>query len=131
MQISPPSLKPGQQVFIRRGRWQILDVHQFEGCELLTVVSSEARHSPPFEARRSPASDRGGFAAESSGAFGSGGGAFNASVAATRRHFLTPFDEVEAVDRVRRPRFVRGAPWRRECRALLAADTPPGSLQSI
>jgi superfamily II DNA or RNA helicase len=96
MQNSPPPLKAGQQVSIRRGRWQILDVYPFDGCALLTVVSSERPSSP-----------------------------------AATRHFLVPFDDVETLVRARRPRFVRAAPWRRACRALLAADTPPGSLQSI
>src|SRR5216684_751016 len=46
------------------------------------------------------------------------------------RRFLTPFEVIEPVARRRAPRFVRGALWRRACRALIAADTPPGSLRA-
>jgi len=46
------------------------------------------------------------------------------------RRVILPFDIVEAADRVSRPRFVRGVTWRRACRALIAADGPPGSLRA-
>jgi superfamily II DNA or RNA helicase len=49
----------------------------------------------------------------------------------SERQFLTPFDDVVAVDRDRRLRLVRAAPWRRACRALLAGDVTPGSLRSV
>jgi superfamily II DNA or RNA helicase len=47
------------------------------------------------------------------------------------RGILAPFDDVEHVDRRTRPARVSRRLWRRACRALLAADTPPGSLVSI
>jgi superfamily II DNA or RNA helicase len=46
------------------------------------------------------------------------------------RRVILPFDIVETADRVSRPRFVRGVTWRRACRALIAADGPPGSLRA-
>jgi superfamily II DNA or RNA helicase len=50
--------------------------------------------------------------------------------AGVQRRVLTPFETIEAVDRPQRPRFVRPLRWRRACRALLSADTPPGALRS-
>src|SRR5258706_9680396 len=50
-------------------------------------------------------------------------------VGATRR-VLTPFDTIDLVDRPARPRLVRPERWRRACRGLLAANRPPGGLQS-
>jgi len=46
------------------------------------------------------------------------------------RHILTPFELVEPLDQAAVPRMVRAAPWRRSCRALLSAHTPPGSLRA-
>jgi SNF2 family DNA or RNA helicase len=46
------------------------------------------------------------------------------------RRILTPFDVVEDVGRSRRARVVGPRLWRRACRALLAAETPPGGLRS-
>jgi SNF2 family DNA or RNA helicase len=46
------------------------------------------------------------------------------------RRVLVPFDTVEPIDRETRPRFVRGVTWRRACRAVIAADVPPGSLRA-
>ena len=49
------------------------------------------------------------------------------------RQFLAPFDTLEPIDPIdgpRRPRLVRGRRWRRACRSLVAADTPPGRLRS-
>jgi SNF2 family DNA or RNA helicase len=49
--------------------------------------------------------------------------------AGLERRVLTPFDAIERVARGNgMPRFVRAVVWRRTCRALLSADTPPGSL---
>ena len=50
--------------------------------------------------------------------------------AGLERRILTPFDTIEPVARRRAPRFVRGRIWRRACRALIAAETPPGSLRA-
>jgi superfamily II DNA or RNA helicase len=50
--------------------------------------------------------------------------------AESARHFLTPFDLVVPVGRRSSARGVRGSPWRRACRALVAADAPPGCLQT-
>jgi SNF2 family DNA or RNA helicase len=50
-------------------------------------------------------------------------------VGATRR-VLTPFDTIDLVDRRAQPRVVRPERWRRACRGLLAANRPPGALQS-
>src|SRR5580692_5359381 len=50
--------------------------------------------------------------------------------AGVQRRVLTPFETIEAVDMPQRPRFVRPRRWRRACRALLSADTPPGALRS-
>src|SRR3954463_2178292 len=47
-----------------------------------------------------------------------------------QRRVLAPFDRIEKVQAARTPRHVRRGRWRRACRALLAADTPPGSLRS-
>ena len=44
------------------------------------------------------------------------------------RRVLIPFDTLEPIERAPRPRTVRAVTWRRACRALLAADGPPGSL---
>jgi superfamily II DNA or RNA helicase len=43
---------------------------------------------------------------------------------------ITPFDTIEPLVRTCRPRIVRAAAWRRACRALIVADTPPASLRS-
>jgi superfamily II DNA or RNA helicase len=56
-----------------------------------------------------------------------GTGAVNAGV--TQR-FLLPFESVAALNRPTSIRFVRPRLWRRACRALLAADTPPGGLRA-
>ncbi len=46
------------------------------------------------------------------------------------RQVLTPFDDVEAVATSDRPLLTTPRRWRRACRALLAADTPPGGLRT-
>ena len=46
------------------------------------------------------------------------------------RQVLTPFDDVEAVSTSDRPLLATPRRWRRACRALLAADTPPGGLRT-
>ena len=46
------------------------------------------------------------------------------------RRVLTPFETIVPVERPRRPRVVRGVRWRRALRALIVADTPPGSLRA-
>ena len=46
------------------------------------------------------------------------------------RRVLTPFETIEPINRPRRSRTVRSARWRRACRALLSADTPPGALRA-
>src|SRR6185436_12275518 len=51
------------------------------------------------------------------------------SCAAIERRLLHPFDAIASIDRPKTPRLVKGARWRAECRAAIAADTPPGSLR--
>jgi SNF2 family DNA or RNA helicase len=51
------------------------------------------------------------------------------SCAGVMRRILTPFDLVERIERSERPRLIGPRRWRRACRALLAADAPPGSLR--
>jgi superfamily II DNA or RNA helicase len=46
------------------------------------------------------------------------------------RRVLFPFETIEPIDRARRPRIVRAVRWRRACRALIAADSPAGSLRA-
>ncbi len=46
------------------------------------------------------------------------------------RRVLTPFDVLEPIRHPARPRIVRSVRWRRACRALIAADGPPGSLRT-
>ena len=46
------------------------------------------------------------------------------------RRVLIPFDTIEPIDRAPRPRIVRASRWCRACRALIAADGPPGSLRA-
>jgi superfamily II DNA or RNA helicase len=46
------------------------------------------------------------------------------------RRILTPFDILEPIDHSARPRIVRNVRWRRACRALIAADGPPGALRA-
>ena len=46
------------------------------------------------------------------------------------RRVLVPFDRIDPIDREPRPRRVRAVSWRRACRALIAADGPPGSLRA-
>src|SRR5262245_11457198 len=48
-----------------------------------------------------------------------------------RRQILVPFDTIEPIDRPRRARLVGAVRWRRACRALIAADTPPGGLRTV
>jgi superfamily II DNA or RNA helicase len=48
-----------------------------------------------------------------------------------QRRVLAPFETIDPIDRVRRPRFVRATLWRRACRALAAGETPPGGLRTI
>jgi superfamily II DNA or RNA helicase len=50
--------------------------------------------------------------------------------AGVERRILTPFDTIEPIARPARPRIVRAGRWRRACRALIAADGPPGSLRT-
>lgn len=42
---------------------------------------------------------------------------------------IAPFDLVHRMEVRLRPRFIRPALWRRACRALIAADMPPGALK--
>ena len=51
-------------------------------------------------------------------------------VAGIDRRFVTPFDIVEPARTDVGPRFVTRQLWRRACRALIASDAPPGSLQT-
>jgi superfamily II DNA or RNA helicase len=44
------------------------------------------------------------------------------------RRVVSPFDLIEPIDRVRRPRFVGSRSWRRACRAAIAAEIPAGGL---
>ena len=46
------------------------------------------------------------------------------------RRVLIPFDTIEPIERAPRLRIVRAVRWRRACRALIAADGPPGSLRA-
>ncbi len=46
------------------------------------------------------------------------------------RRVIVPFDILEPIARARGPRIVRAVKWRRACRALIAADGPPGSLRA-
>jgi superfamily II DNA or RNA helicase len=48
----------------------------------------------------------------------------------TERRILAPFDTIDLVDGRARPRVVRPERWRRACRGHLAANRPPGALQS-
>jgi superfamily II DNA or RNA helicase len=50
--------------------------------------------------------------------------------AGVERRVLIPFDRIEKVVRRSRPRIVGAEPWRRACRATIAAEDPPGSLRS-
>src|SRR5579864_8188831 len=43
---------------------------------------------------------------------------------------LAPFDDILPLPTRVRPRVVRPRRWRRACRALLAADAPPGALRT-
>lgn len=52
-----------------------------------------------------------------------------ASTRESARRLLTPFDDVVPIPSVERPRRVSRRRWQRACRALIAADGPPGSLQ--
>src|SRR5262249_55696683 len=44
---------------------------------------------------------------------------------------LTPFDEIDPIERSHRPWRVGIRRWRRTCRALIAADAPAGSLRTV
>ena len=44
------------------------------------------------------------------------------------RRFVAPFDVIERIERRSRPTRVPRRLWRRACRALISADTPPGAL---
>ncbi len=46
----------------------------------------------------------------------------------TESSVLFPFDRIEPLERRPRVRIVRPRQWRRRCRSLLAADSPPGGL---
>ena len=46
------------------------------------------------------------------------------------RRVLTPFETLLRLEHRQRARFVRNVRWRRACRALVAADAPPGSLRA-
>ena len=56
--------------------------------------------------------------------------ALGAPLAGLQRRVLTPFETLRRLERPQRPRFVRNVRWRRACRALVAADRPPGSLRA-
>jgi superfamily II DNA or RNA helicase len=45
------------------------------------------------------------------------------------RRVVAPFDTIEAVSRVHRPRAVRMRRWRHACRELIAAHAPPAGLR--
>jgi superfamily II DNA or RNA helicase len=53
-----------------------------------------------------------------------------ASNAGERQSLLSPFDAVDPIQPRPRPKRVRLTRWRAACRALLAADTPPGGLRT-
>ena len=55
----------------------------------------------------------------------------SASNVGLERTLLTPFDDVDAVDVVRRTTFARPRVWRRVCRQLIADAAPPGGLRAI
>jgi superfamily II DNA or RNA helicase len=46
------------------------------------------------------------------------------------RRLIAPFDTIEPIERVARVRLVTRRHWRRACRHLIAANTPPGALRS-
>ena len=46
------------------------------------------------------------------------------------RRILAPYDGIEPIGRPTELRVVRAVSWRRACRALIAADGPPGSLRA-
>jgi len=52
----------------------------------------------------------------------------SAPFAGADRRVVAPFDILEPAQPPTRPRIVAARLWRRACRALIASDTPPGSL---
>src|SRR5262245_55109648 len=46
------------------------------------------------------------------------------------RHFLLPFETIRTFNQEPSLRFVSPRLWRRECRTVLAANTPPGGLRA-
>jgi superfamily II DNA or RNA helicase len=56
--------------------------------------------------------------------------ALDASCPGVERRVLTPFDTIEPIARHAHLRRVRSRRWRRACRALIASETPPGTLRS-
>jgi superfamily II DNA or RNA helicase len=91
-------------VRVRRRRWRVVDVRGYEQCQIVTVTPLG-----PFEPTGAPeANDRG-----------------------VEHRFVTPFDLVERIDRRSRLTPVPRRLWRRACRALVAADTPPGALACV
>src|SRR5438477_6590180 len=50
--------------------------------------------------------------------------------AGVERRIITPFDTIEPIQRPARLRHVSLRRWRRACRAVIAANTPPGALRS-
>src|SRR5262245_18641740 len=89
-----------QLVRARGRRWRVAGVRAYEACQLVTLFPAV----PAVSA--APAPD------------------------ATSRRLLTPFDDLVPLARVERPRRVSRRRWQRACRALIAADSPPGSLQA-
>ena len=57
-------------------------------------------------------------------------GAFDRAGGAVNRRVITPFDVVDRLVTTRRTRIVGPRRWRRACRSLLAANTPPGGLRT-
>src|SRR3989442_2175896 len=46
------------------------------------------------------------------------------------RRLIAPFDTIEPIERSARVRLVTRRRWRRACRHLIAANTPPGALRT-
>jgi superfamily II DNA or RNA helicase len=84
-----------QLVSVRRARWRVVDVRNFEHCRLVTLAGL----TPPHVGHE--------------------------------RRILTPFDDVDLVSRVRRPKMARATAWRPAFREVVADQTPPGCLRSV
>src|SRR4029450_8441414 len=115
------SLRPGDAVTARGARWVVVDVRAYDDCRLVTLGGAAPSCAGLERGPRHPLGARGRLVPLCAAA---------PSCAGLERRLLHPFDAIASIDRPTIPRLVKGARWRAEGRAAIAADGPPGSVRA-